>query len=469
MLRGQSQSGSGGKAQPGSAPGEQDALLAEAQSCFGRGELAKAETLLRQVLARAPEHPTALTTLAHIADRTGNLKAAVPLLRRAIAGDPRNVGLHNDLGIVLARLGDAKQAAGAFRRAIEINPDDPATHTNLGIWHQHNGAIDAAVKEFRRALEIDPRHLTARLNLSLTLQKAVAPWHFPMMNDAPRNALYDEAIRRVAPGRSVLDIGTGAGLLAMMAARAGARWVASCEAEPWVAAKAREVVTLNGLGDRITLIGKRSTELAIGRDLRERAEVLVTEIFGTTCINEHVIPTIEHAHAELLRPDAIVVPRAASLRGYLAGGPALEGYFFVDRAAGFELTPFNEFAQPTMGLPINNLPHEVLSDDFEIFRFDLTEPRFAAAERIIEVSARRAGRCFGVVQWLRLELGDDITYENRPRPGPTIDSWGHMLHSFSRPVALDVGERLRLLAAHNRQHFLICDLAAEAAGASAPR
>ena len=464
MLRGQAQSGSGDKTQPGSAPGKHDALLAEAQSCFARGELGKAETLLRQILAQASEHSAALTTLAHIADRTGNLKAAVPLLRRAIAGDPGNVGLHNDLGIVLARLGDAQQAAGAFRRALEINPDDAATHANLGIWHQHNGAIDAAVKEFRRTLAIDPRHLSARLNLGLTLQKAVAPWHFPMMNDAPRNALYDAAIRRVAPGRSVLDIGTGAGLLAMMAARGRARSVVSCEAEPWIAAKAREVVTLNGLADRIKLIGKRSTELAIGRDLPERAEVLVTEIFGTTCINEHVIPTIEHAQAELLRPDAIVVPKAASLRGYLAGGPALEGYFFVDRAAGFELTPFNEFAQATMGLPINNVPHEVLSDDFEIFRFDLTQPRFPPAERIIEVSARRPGRCFGVVQWLRLELAEGITYENRPSPGPTVDSWGHMLHSFSHPIALDIGQGVRFSAAHNRQHVLIYDLAAEATG-----
>ena len=45
-----------------------------------------------------------------------------------------------------------------------------------------------------------------------------------MMNDDARNRVYDEAMRRLAPGRGVLDIGTDAGLLAMMAARAKAAW-----------------------------------------------------------------------------------------------------------------------------------------------------------------------------------------------------------------------------------------------------
>ena len=73
-----------------------------------------------------------------------------------------------------------------------------------------------AVTAFRQAMEIDPLQLNARINYDTALANAVPTWHFAMMNDATRNAAYDEAIRRVAPGRAVLDIGTGAGLLALM-------------------------------------------------------------------------------------------------------------------------------------------------------------------------------------------------------------------------------------------------------------
>jgi tetratricopeptide (TPR) repeat protein len=453
----------GGAAEDGAsrAAGGNDAraeLLSEAEACGRRGELDKAEALLGRLLSHEPKHSPALAALAEIAERRGNLRAAADLLRRALAGDAGHAGLLNRLGILLARLGDAQQAARAFQRALALAPEDAETHANLGTWHHANGDIAASVKAYRRALAIEPRHLSARLNLGHTIRKAVPPWHFPMMNDARRNALYDEAIRRLVAGRSVLDIGTGAGLLAMMAARAGARWVASCEAEAWIAAKAREVVALNGLGDRIKLIAKPSTALKVGRDLRERAEVLVTEIFGTTCINEHVIPTVEHAHAELLQPGAIVVPRRATVRGYLAGGPALEGYFHVESAAGFTLAPFNEFAQPMMGLPLNHVPHEVLSEDFDLFSFDLAQRRFPAEERAIEIRTARPGRCFGIVQWLRLELAEGIVYENRPSPAAIIDSWGQMLHAFAKPMVFAAGELVRLLAAHNRQHLLVFEL-----------
>ncbi len=359
---------------------------------------------------------------------------------------------------MLIELGDREQAFPAFMRALEINPDDAGTISNIGTIHLAEGRIVEAVAAFRRAMEIDPLQLNARINLDSALMNAVPTWHFAMMNDAPRNAAYDEAIRRVVPGRSVLDIGTGAGLLAMMAARAGAKSVTSCEQTPWIAAKAREVVAANGLGNCIKLIAKHSTDLRVGPDLSERAEVLVTEVFGTSAINELVIPTVAHAHAQLLQPGATVVPNAASVCAYLAGGQALEGNFFIDRAAGFTISPFNHFARLRMDLQVNCVPHDVLSADFEAYRLDLTRPPLQPEQRVIDVVATRPGRCFGVVQWLRLDLIEGLTYENRPNTGATIDGWGHTLHRFAEPIELRAGDRVRLAVQHNRSTLLIWDL-----------
>jgi predicted nicotinamide N-methyase len=437
---------------------ETAALLADAAACTKRGEIGQAEKLIRQVLAREPQHADALYELGRISYRTGNKAAAAECLRKAIASQPDNGRFHNELGCMLVQLGDRQQAVRAFTRAIEINPDDAEAIANIGTAHLAEGRIIDAVPAFRRAMEIDPRQLNARINLDSALAGAVPTWHFSMMNDAPRNAAYDEAIRRVVPGRSVLDIGTGAGLLAMMAARAGAKSVTSCEQTPWIAAKAREVVAANGLADRIKLIAKHSSDLKIGPDLSERAEVLVTEVFGTSAINELVIPTVAHAHAQLLRPGATVVPNAASVRAYLAGGPALEGQLFVDRAAGFTIAPFNQFARLRMDLQVNCLRHDVLSDDFEVYRLDLTRPPLQGEKREFDVVATRPGRCFGVVQWLRLDLIEGVTYENRPDPNAAIDGWGHMLYRFAKPIELNAGDHVRLCMQHNRRTLLIWDL-----------
>jgi type II protein arginine methyltransferase len=396
-----------------------------------------------------------LVELGRIAHLTGNKRTAVECLRKAIGIQPNNSQYQNQLAFLLIELGERQQALGAVKRALEIDPGNPDAITNMGSFQLGEGQLNEALAAYRRALEIDPFHKNARINILIALKNAVPPWHFPMMNDAPRNSLYDQAIRRVVPGRSVLDIGTGAGLLAMMAARAGARSVTSCEEVPWMAAKAREVVAANGLGERIKLVAKRSTDLRIGADLSERAEVLVTEIFGTMVVNELVVSTIAHAHAQLLKPGATVVPNAASGRAYLAGGPALEGHFFVDRAAGFTLAPFNDLAQANVALHANYVPHDVLSDDFEVFRFDLTRPPTPPERRMIEVVATRPGRCFGLMQWLRLDLVEGLVYENRPSLSATIDSWGHMLYHFPEPIELKAGDRVRLLAEQIRDVLLI--------------
>ena len=85
-------------------------------------------------------------------------------------------------------------------------------------------------------------------------QMFVPRWHFPMLADSARNRAYARAIAaKVRPGDVVLDIGCGAGLTAMLAARAGARHVYTCEQQPLIAQAARQVIRDNGLSDRITV------------------------------------------------------------------------------------------------------------------------------------------------------------------------------------------------------------------------
>ncbi|KAG0422940.1 hypothetical protein HPB47_001226 [Ixodes persulcatus] len=159
-----------------------------------------------------------------------------------------------------------------------------------------------------------------------------------MLHDWERNSKYHSALREAMDNVrdrgervKVLDIGTGSGLLAMMAANYGAYSVHACEAFAPVAQRARQVIKDNGFGDKICLISKRSTDIEVGpgKDMPEKANILVTEVFDTELIGEGAIETFTHALRELLEPDAIVVPHAATIYAQAVHSPFLRSFHTV--------------------------------------------------------------------------------------------------------------------------------------------
>ncbi|MEM8973294.1 MAG: 50S ribosomal protein L11 methyltransferase, partial [Pseudomonadota bacterium] len=119
------------------------------------------------------------------------------------------------------------------------------------------------------------------------IRKAVPDWHFAILKDRRRNSVYDDALKAmVEPDMTVLEIGTGSGILAMMAARAGAKHVYTLEVEPLLAEAARANIIANGYQDRITVINKNVIDVAIGSDLPERCNLIVHEIVSNNLFSQ---------------------------------------------------------------------------------------------------------------------------------------------------------------------------------------
>jgi protein arginine N-methyltransferase 7 len=151
--------------------------------------------------------------------------------------------------------------------------------------------------------------------------------YLDMLNDAPRNAAFAAALAVAAPGRRVLDIGTGTGLLALLASAAGAACVTACDVFPPMAACAAANAQRNGCGERVRVALKRSDELQVGAgagaDMGERAEVLVFEVLDSELLGEGVLPTLRDAKARLLTPGAAVIPARATVHAALVDCDAL--------------------------------------------------------------------------------------------------------------------------------------------------
>jgi type II protein arginine methyltransferase len=307
----------------------------------------------------------------------------------------------------------------------------------------------------RRAWQLAPGDSRVRAAAEWALSRGIPRWHFAILRDAARNEIYERALKRfVTPHSTVLEIGAGSGILAMLAARAGAEHVYTCEAEPLLAEIAQENIERNGFGERVTVIAKHSTEVMPDKDIPQPADLFVSEIVDSSLLGEQVLPVVEDAKRRLLTPDALVLPSAVGLRGCLVGGRSWNERCRVGEVHGLDLSAMNRVAPPR--LPAASAQHELddeLSDAVDVLRFDLARgSSFPSEENELTLTARRDGTAEGLLQWVFLGFGDGIELDTKP---PVRSAWSPTLHAFDQPLDVKAGELIRLVVSHDRSSVTV--------------
>lgn len=417
------------------------------------GQLDEAVAAYRAARRMLPHAAAVANNLGMALFALGDMDAAAESLIDGLKLDAGLAELYNNLGYVHAARGMNERALDALDYALRIKPGYTDALTNRANVLEKLDRRDEAIKCYRRVLEHDPDNLLVRARLRLALGKVVPAWHFPMMNDQPRNCAYEQAIRAViTPETTVLDIGTGAGLLTMMAAKLGAKHVASCEMVREVAATAREIVALNGQDKNVHIHAVRSNDLDPEQAMGGPADVIVSEILSSDLLGEAVLPAMEDAKRRLIKPGGVFVPYAVAACGMLAGGSDVELRAFASVAHGFDVSPFNAFSPLRFSVRRGNYPYALYSDPFEPFSFDFYRSDYFPAERkLLRIPVTSGGRCQGVVQWIKLHLHpNQPAFENHPDTPNPASGWSHMFHAFEQSIDILPGDVVRLFAEHDR-------------------
>lgn len=318
-----------------------------------------------------------------------------------------------------------------YRALLDRAEGDAVAMASLARLMRGDGLNEDAVDLAGRALALAPGDGRVRSLASDTLAADVPGWHFRMLRDAARTAAYEAALRRaVTPETRVLEIGSGSGILAMMAARAGAKHVYTCEAVPAIARAARDIVALNGFADRITVVTGHSSALSPA-DLGGPVDVLVSEIISNDVVSEGVLPSLADAMERLVAPGAAVIPAAGSVRVALAHH-ARFGRSRLGIVDGFDLSPFNRLSRDVHLVDVEDPHLSLRGDPAVLFRFDFAGGGpWPPASAAVEVAAA-GGPVNGLVRWIALELDATGRYENRPGTLPR-SAWAALFHPFDGP------------------------------------
>lgn len=309
--------------------------------------------------------------------------------------------------------------------------------------------FEEALDYFSSALDLEPLNRAATVGANRATCALIPRWHFAMLNDLGRNQAFAAAIREaIDPDSLVLDIGSGTGLLAMLAAQHGGTQIVSCEANRLIARMATQIVAHNGFDDRIRVLPKLSTDLIIGKDLPRPADLLVTEIVDCGLLGEGILPTIRHARTHLLREGSRMIPQAGRVFAALLESTSIYNLNHIETACGFDVGLFNRFSTLNYyPVRLNTWEHRLLTKPQLVFDFDFRYDPLLPRERPIDFVATQPGRCQGVVFWFELDLNDHLQITNHPHNHNT--HW--MQAVMCLPELIDVGESqiVSMTAAHD--------------------
>ncbi|XP_058819626.1 protein arginine N-methyltransferase 6 [Topomyia yanbarensis] len=138
--------------------------------------------------------------------------------------------------------------------------------------------------------------------------------HRLMLTDSSRQDAYRNAIlsnKNLFQDKTVLDVGTGTGILAVFCAQAGAKKVYAVEASN-LANLAREVVKENSFDSTIEVFECKIEDFRLP-DGAERVDIIVSEWMGFFLLHEGMLDSVIFARDNFLKSNGLLFPDTATI------------------------------------------------------------------------------------------------------------------------------------------------------------
>lgn len=275
--------------------------------------------------------------------------------------------------------------------------------------------------------------------------------HIDMLNDRGRTEAFIKAIQQtVKPGDVVVDLGTGTGVLAIAAAKAGARKVYAIEAGV-IRRQATEVIKENGFEGQIAVMPGWSTQVT----LPEQADVVIGELLGNDPFGEDITDVYRDAVRRFLKPGGKVLSERVELLAVLinvpektsaryrfepatietwghAYGIKFEGLSSAVASVNFAVAPQTAKAWPMLSQPV------------KLMESDLGSGEYSSCPGMVEMMVTGDGFVNGVLFYFTTTLCDGVGISTNPMTVGEDCHWRNVVRLFSVGCEVKEGQSLKI-------------------------
>jgi len=227
-----------------------------------------------------------------------------------------------------------------------------------------------------------------------------------MLKDEIRTKSYRDSIYQNAhlfKDKVVLDVGCGTAILSMFAVNAGAKHVIGVDMSS-IIEKAREIVEVNGMTSKITLLQGKMEEVKLPFD---KVDIIVSEWMGYFLLYESMLETVLFARDKYLNPGGKIFPDKATIfmAGIEDGDYKEEKIGFWDNVWGFDYSPLKATAMSEPLVDIVEMK-AVVTDPTSVITFDLytVQPEDLSFTIPFQLKARRNDFIHALIAWFDIEF-----------------------------------------------------------------
>jgi protein arginine N-methyltransferase 1 len=214
--------------------------------------------------------------------------------------------------------------------------------------------------------------------------------------------------------------------------------------------KAREIVKVNGLSDKITLIQGKMEEIEMPFP---KVDIIISEWMGYFLLYESMLDTVLYARDTYLNPDGLIFPDKATIfvAGIEDGDYKEEKIGFWDNVYGFDYSPLKDTA---LSEPLVDTVEmkAVVTDPTPVLTLDLYKVQTAdlAFSCPFDLTARRDDFIHALVAWFDIEFTachKPIRFSTGPHTKYT--HWKQTVFYLQDVLTVQQGEKVEC-SLHNR-------------------